>query len=607
MRLYLLFIVFFSGAIGFTQSILPFRNQGKWGLMTPEKKVILKPSYEFIFNFEDLVFAKFMDGGKYGVIDNSGKEIIPAKNNQIKILNKSFFCFKKEAGFGLKNPKGEIVIQPIFRDMVSLRDDLLLAENDSCKLLFHTENFNEVWVKDLVIYPTKNILILKSDDSCVVYDRNLNLIFQSDHRQFYPEENGVSFSSNSGEYFLNENFSGRFESTQKPVFQIQFSEHRFGVKEGGFYGIYDPIERKYHLDPEFDWFEELDGSFYKVKKGDRYGLIDKEASWLLPLNYTDIFLLGDGFFVQGPDYKVGICDRNGRLIVPMKYDWVSEYVDHYQAAIGDQIGIYSKSGRLIEYPAYDEIRSVDGSFKCYSGPIKNERGKVIKYKKVVSFDYTGGQVAGRIEFQNVGIININSVNQNIRFTRDRLNIGVDSIYRWKRIEKKYTIKGDEITAKIWGFRDTSFSRFIVRPKYDKIDVFESRNYTIARKFNYNAFHTIFSPIDALQHRGEHHLIDHDNVNRYPKQRGFLSLSALYKNKEILETYTGENFVFRSIDSARSWQYTYVDEVNSDQTRRVALSGKYVWCSERDLLKLMGAREFISQINSNYNDTFFIWE
>ncbi len=601
MKSFLAFILFLGGLHLSAQSCLPYRESGKWGLIDENNRVILKPKHDFIFNFQDLNYAVFMANGFYGVLNRKGKTILPANYKQIKILNKAFLACKKDQGFELVQAEKGRVLEPIYSNIVSIRENLLLAETDTGKLLLNTNNLNLVWSKDLAIYPTKNFLILAKKDSCVMLDSDLNYVFKSARRDYFPSEEGTHFISELGEYFIAESFKGFFKENTQPVNTLNPEENWFVVRENQLYGVYDPLAKKYLLKPEYDWIERLNDDFYKVKKGTFHGLINKNCDWILPPEFADIFLLDKGFFIQNSSMQCGIASQNGRVIIPMKYDWIADNKNYYEVSLNAKIGIYTKNGSLIESPQYDEIREVDGSYKCYAGPIKNAQGKIVKYKRVVSFALDGGQVSGRVEFKDVGIINISSVNKKVKYSRDRLSIGIDSIYRWKRVEKKYVVKGKNIVANIWGMRDTSLQKFVVKPKYSDIEVFEDRNYTLGLKYNYGARIPLSSPLDELKHFGEYHLIDHDKVNKYPKQKGFFSLAAIYQNSDVMESFMGDHFEFQSLDSLRTWKYSFIDKLNSDSTRRASISGNYKFCSELDPLKLSDSRSFVGRINSAYNE------
>ncbi|MCB0477533.1 MAG: WG repeat-containing protein [Crocinitomicaceae bacterium] len=602
MRLLLLCILFLGGSFLHAQNALPYREGGKWGLISPQKKVILNPVYDFIFNFKDLNYAVFMHHGKYGVVNQKGKEILPPEYNEVKVLNKQFFACQKNGLFEVKNDKGKTFAEGIFKKVTSIGSDLLLAENDTSKLLINTDLEMEYWVNGFQLEVFQNTLILHKPDSCVVINRKLNELAYSSGRYYYYYNNQIFFSTNTLEYRLKDDFQGSFEKDHQPMMNFNLDKSWYVILKNGKYGVFDPLEKKYLLDPEFDWIEWMQGNFYKVKKGDFFGVIDQNGKYFLEAKYNDVFALNNGFYVLNSDYKAGLLSQSGATIIPTQYDWISDETDYYEVFKDAKHGIYSIGGVQIEPPIYDEIRYVEGAFKCYSGPVKNKDGKVIKYKKVVSFSLEGNQVSGRVEFQDVGIINIQDIKSRTRASSNNLTVGVDSIYRWKKEFMKFKDKANEFEIGLWGLRDSAYRSYILKPKYDVIEVFLDRNYTLAGAFSANSKHTLITPFGAIHGPREYEIIDHDNTKRFQKITGYLSLSSVYKNKPALEYFTGKEFVFQSMDTVGALKYTFIDKENEEHVRRISEFGEYVACSPNDQQYIMHSGNFISNIIGNFNDS-----
>lgn len=93
-----------SGISLFAISQTPFEKKGKWGLKDNYNKVILKPAYNSITAVPEanvFVVSKYLGTeyeGKalrYGVINESGTEIIPVKADSITFLNESVIAHTK--------------------------------------------------------------------------------------------------------------------------------------------------------------------------------------------------------------------------------------------------------------------------------------------------------------------------------------------------------------------------------------------------------------------------------------------------------------------------------------------------------------------------------
>ena len=53
-----------------------FKENGKWGLMDLNKKILIKPKYEAISRVENANFIKMKSDEKWGLMNCNGKEIL---------------------------------------------------------------------------------------------------------------------------------------------------------------------------------------------------------------------------------------------------------------------------------------------------------------------------------------------------------------------------------------------------------------------------------------------------------------------------------------------------------------------------------------------------
>lgn len=69
-------------------------------------------------------WVKFTKNGKWGFKDLLGKEIIPAKYDEIFLFHEGLACFETLGEFGYLNAKNEIVIEPKFECAMSFSEGL---------------------------------------------------------------------------------------------------------------------------------------------------------------------------------------------------------------------------------------------------------------------------------------------------------------------------------------------------------------------------------------------------------------------------------------------------------------------------------------------------
>jgi hypothetical protein len=599
MKIALYFILFLIGFNLCAQSALPYRSNGLWGVIDENKKVLLKPQYDYIFNYKNAPYTIFLDHNRYGVLDQKGKVVLKALYKEIRIEQQEFFVFKSDKEFGLKDPAGKVLLQDIYKNIQLIGLDVIIGENDSTKVLFNTDKKITKEVKGYQIQKIKNLFLLQNKDSTVLLNLGLEPVFSSPRLHHYMSERGVIFYNDLSRFEIPFNVEKTFPKNAIPIGNFNSDENTYVVLQEDRYGIYSTEDGKFLLDSKYENIESV-SNFFKIKQDSKYGLIDNRTKIVIPIEYADVFVLGDLFYVQNMDYKSGLIRQNGQVVIPIRYDFIEDFSTYYTVWSGKNVGIYSRSGIQIEPCAFEMIKATENDFKCYSGSIKNKEGKVIKYKKVVSFTLENGQKKGRVEFTDVGIINIESI---MGITENGgAKISMDSIYRWKRKKKKVVFDREEFNVELWGFKDTTYKRYLISPKFSKIDVFLDRNYSLAKKFNYGRRSVVSFPLNPLLHGGDYELIDHDRVKRFKADKGFMSLSDVYKNKTTIEYFMGNHFNFFSLDSLQGIKYAFIDEENEDQTIRAALTGKYKHCGINDQMAVNDIQSFVSQINSRFNDS-----
>ena len=119
-------------------------DAGTWGFIDTEGNVVIEPQYVYVMgpcgNFckEDYyVVAKMIDGkARWGVLDHTGKEVIPCKYTAIQDTNYDVVIFQEEEKglYGLMYTDGTIIVKPKFAHIdtwdVDMHKKVLAAGTD---------------------------------------------------------------------------------------------------------------------------------------------------------------------------------------------------------------------------------------------------------------------------------------------------------------------------------------------------------------------------------------------------------------------------------------------------------------------------------------------
>lgn len=129
---------------------------------------------------------------------------------------------------------------------------------------------------------------------------------------------------------------------------------------------YDLVEAIENVDDNNNiWFEE---GVLRVKKEDKYGLIDFSGKEILKPEYQEIKAL-EGIknsLLLKKEEKIGLCDNKGKIIIKPEYKEIKSIGDNYQNGYivindEDEYGIIDFDAKVILKPEYEEIKQVVGN------------------------------------------------------------------------------------------------------------------------------------------------------------------------------------------------------------------------------------------------------
>jgi len=113
------------------------------------------------------------------------------------------------------------------------------------------------------------------------------------------------------------------------------------------------------------WFED---NVLRVKKNDKYGLVDFSGAEVLPCEYDEIYALKsvNSNFIVKKDGNIGLVNEKGQTIIKPEYKDIKtlkeEYKNEYIIIDNDNhYGVISTSGEILVEPKYDDIKSVNSS------------------------------------------------------------------------------------------------------------------------------------------------------------------------------------------------------------------------------------------------------
>ena len=324
-------------------------------LFTKEKitqEVAVQTTYFTIFN-----------NNKYGVIDNKGNVIVkPTYNEMIIIPEKTEPLFICTYNVNYENNTFETkVLNASNSEILTEYNKVQAVENSSLTDIWYENNvliYEVNGLKGLIkfdgtkitepiynsIYALDGIektIIIEKDGLKGIVNSEMGLIIVEPK---YSEIITLNKISADNGYIVNENgkygiISGNgklvLESNYTEIQQVASSE-LFVVNNGNGFKVVNTIAEVV-IDGGFDKVIEIHGDKFVIEKNSKYGIILKDGTEQVPVQYEDLKFAQDKYYIAKKDSKYGIISEDNVVCTEFKYNYIvkTNNTNFYQAENAD--------------------------------------------------------------------------------------------------------------------------------------------------------------------------------------------------------------------------------------------------------------------------------
>lgn len=290
---------------------------GKWGLVDETGREIIRPKYDEMQEFsEGLAVVKVIVGDRWdgkrkcGYINTNGEEIIPLKYDDAS----NFSC-----GLG----------------RVSILDNKFFIDNIGNKKLVFTKKYDQIGKSfDYGLLPVR-------------FNEKWGFINTQGEEVLVPKYNAIQYFKDGYAGFEYKDKWGVIKL--EPVLSTSLAK-KLRIKKGDRMDVIsmnsstiidssvNVKNKEYRLveiiTPKYDWVSPFFDGFAIVCINNKKGAIDTLGNIIIPVRYDYIGHCSDGLFAFCQQQKYGFLDSKGNTVIPAKFS---------TRVIGD-----------IEYPPYDE-------------------------------------------------------------------------------------------------------------------------------------------------------------------------------------------------------------------------------------------------------------
>ena len=270
----------------FSEGLAAVKLKGKWGCINNSGKEVVPLKYNDIFNFHEGL-ARVKLKGKWGFMDKSGKEVVPPKYDNVWDFEEGLAGVKLKGKWGFIDKSGKEVVPPKYDDVEKFKEGLA----------------------------------------------------------------GVKLNGKWG--YINK--SGKEVVPPKYVYMDSFHEGHARVKLNGKLGFIDKSGKEV-VPPKYDYVDIFSEGLAVVELKGKWGFIDKSGKEVVPPKYDTMYHSYEGLTIVELNGKWGFVDKSGKEVVPPKYDTMYYSVEELvMVELNDMWGYINKSGKEVVPLKYHDV------------------------------------------------------------------------------------------------------------------------------------------------------------------------------------------------------------------------------------------------------------
>lgn len=394
---------------------------------------------------------KYKKNGKYGIVSFNGKEITkPVYDEIIGLENKeSELLVKKNGKYGVINVKGAKLIDAVYDNIIA---DGFYTDNEKYGLSGYivSNKTSDGYKYGYVDYKQK--LILNAEYNSI--DR----IVQDNSKDIYliPCRNGQYGILKNNQLIVNYSYQGIEYDRNNNFFELQRSDK---------YGIVD-CNGNVILPTEYSEIQ-IKGIYIQAWKQEKYMFFDTSGKEVKDLKYTSVQKISnDNYYITtNEDGFYGIIDDKNTELISNKYNYIEYLFGKYFIALNEngKLGLINVNNNIVIDFKYDVLQRIDDTNIIEAKVLKEN--KVELYSDKIDSIYSG---KNSFVYKDGEYIKVYEENATKYFDINGKELKNKDVF----IANK--LLADEKDGK-WGFVDRS-GNVIVDYKYDKVTEFNSYGY-----------------------------------------------------------------------------------------------------------------------------------
>lgn len=342
-----------------TPDLVPFRQGAKFGYTDSNLRVVIPPLYDRAHPFFEGV-ACVQSGFRCGLINSQGKMLTPFLYEMIGHfgqISKVPIGVTLNGKTGLLDLSGKEVVPARYDDISGVKDhpDLYVITLNEKKGLYHAGK-GEILpaLYDHITEPKEGVVILRQGDKYGMADLSGKVVTPLQFSYIWEFEYGPIT------WYLSNNSYGHINNKgiviTDPVYESVWTfVNGFSiVKKAGKFGFID-ISGKEVVAPTYDYCADYADGIGIVGMNEKYALIDGKGKLISGFDYYGAWPLTEGMGKVKNESKWGFINNKGKLVIPFRFEDVGQFSEGLvNAREGGKSGYINKKGEWVVQPRYDK-------------------------------------------------------------------------------------------------------------------------------------------------------------------------------------------------------------------------------------------------------------
>ncbi len=439
-----------TGEIDNTLLIFKGSNTSLYGLKDKNNKVLVKAIFSSISTYgstKDRIIARF-DWKKNGVIDSKGNIIIPFEYSGIS-KNKNQFIATQNNQKRLLDYYGKPLLKNSYEDLYYLSQKYIKIKSNGLYgiLKLNGEELFPAEYEEINHYSSQDWFLLNQNGKTVIKDNEGKRVFGKQYTSITKLDYDFKYilAEKKGKYGIINKYNDIVAPFIFDAVNKEYDNRLFTVQENGKWGIYSILFDAYIVKPEYDAIQKVSSGYYVLDKTTTRTFINLLSNKKVDFsNYDKInnYVSYNIVRVENNNLKGGVDVNSGKLIIPLKYDYLDISSNYIKARLPNTklSDVYDTKGKLL----FGNVTQINRLKDYYYRVASNGKVGVISRNKIIvdaKYDFIKGyqNLAAFLVKENEKYGLIDHYNQFlIPLSKDKINVNeAKNIIRWKN--KNYMV------------------------------------------------------------------------------------------------------------------------------------------------------------------------